>query len=85
MEAKVSHDLHDWLKLLLEYLKSSKAIIAVWILFFGTGAYTIIDLTQNKTVKPEVVIPEKISPEAPKQDPVSFCRGLMSLHTKDLH
>ena len=82
----MAHDLHDWLKLALDFIKSSKAIIAVWILFFGTGAYTVLDLIpEDKPSEPDVVIPKVSIPPATKQDPIAFCRGLMSHHIKDLH
>jgi len=82
----MAHDLHDWLKLLLEYLKGSKAIIAVWILFFGTGAYTVIDLIpENDPSEPEITAPVVLTPPATKQDPVALCRKLLSDHIIDLH
>ena len=82
----MAHDLHDYLRLLLDFLKSGKSIAAVWILFFGTGAYTVIDLIpEDKPSEPEITAPIVLTPPATKQDPVALCRKLLSDHIADLH
>ena len=82
----MKHDLHDYLRLLLDFVKNGKTIAAVWILLFGTGTYTVLGMfPSNDAGKVEEMISVEPSLPATQKDTVSFCLGLMKRHIKKHH
>lgn len=66
MSIKSLHErLMDYFKVFIEILKNGKMIIAVWVMFFGTGIYTVYDFLGIEKPKASIVVKEEKIPSFP--------------------